>query len=301
MPSDSLNPTPAAVPLALHSLSPGADLDSYLRTISALPILSREEEKALAIRLRLHNDLDAARRLVICHLRFVAHLARTYQGYGLPQADLIQEGNVGLMRAVKRFDPQVGVRLMSFAAHWIKAEMREYILRNWRIVRVATSKAQRKLFFNLRGAKKQATWLSADEAKAVAAELNVSEDEVARMESRLAGADVAFDGLDADDDEDAKAPAHFLTSSSADPADEAGEDIQRTFVRAKLAEAMDQLDDRSRDIIDSRWLRGDKSTLASLSEQYGVSKERIRQLETAALKKIRANFDQNGILAQMVL
>ena len=272
--------------LSLQSLSPGADLDSYVQTISAFPILSPEEEKALAERFYYDNDLEAARQLVLCHLRFVVHLARTYQGYGLPQADLIQEGNVGLMKAVKRFNPEVGVRLVSFAVHWIKAEMHEYILRNWRIVKVATTKAQRKLFFNLRSAKKRLAWLNAAETKAVADELGVPEAEVSRMESRLAGVDVAFDGVDSDDD--SSAPAHYLPSSNADPADLVANEDWLDISRARLGQAIASLDERSRDIIQARWLDEDKTTLMDLAERYGVSAERIRQLEKNALKKLKA-------------
>ena len=272
--------------LSLQSLSPGADLDSYVQTISAFPILSPEEEKALAERFYYDNDLEAARQLVLCHLRFVVHLARTYQGYGLPQADLIQEGNVGLMKAVKRFNPEVGVRLVSFAVHWIKAEMHEYILRNWRIVKVATTKAQRKLFFNLRSAKKRLAWLNPAETKAVADELGVPEAEVSRMESRLAGADVAFDGVDSDDD--GSAPAHYLPSSNADPADLVASEDWLDISRARLGQAIANLDERSRDIIRARWLDEDKTTLMDLAERYGVSAERIRQLEKNALKKLKA-------------
>ena len=272
--------------LSLQSLSPGADLDSYVQTISAFPILSPEEEKALAERFYYDNDLEAARQLVLCHLRFVVHLARTYQGYGLPQADLIQEGNVGLMKAVKRFNPEVGVRLVSFAVHWIKAEMHEYILRNWRIVKVATTKAQRKLFFNLRSAKKRLAWLNPAETKAVADELGVPEAEVSRMESRLAGVDVAFDGVDSDDD--ASAPAHYLPASSADPADLVANEDWLDISRARLGQAIANLDERSRDIIRARWLDEDKTTLMDLAERYGVSAERIRQLEKNALKKLKA-------------
>ena len=274
--------------LSLQSLSPGADIESYVQTISAFPILSPEEEKALAERFYHHNDLEAARQLVLCHLRFVVHLARTYQGYGLPQADLIQEGNVGLMKAVKRFNPEVGVRLVSFAVHWIKAEMHEYILRNWRIVKVATTKAQRKLFFNLRGAKKRLSWLNPAETKAVADDLGVSAAEVSRMESRLAAADVAFDGVDTEDD--SSAPAQYLSSSSADPADAVAEEDWRNLSQAKLAGAIAKLDERSREIIAARWLSDDKTTLTNLADRYGVSAERVRQLEKNALKKLRTSF-----------
>ena len=272
--------------LAVGSLSPGRDLDGYVQTISAFPVLSQEEEKLLAERFYYENDLDAARELVLCHLRFVVHLARSYQGYGLPQADLIQEGNVGLMKAVKRFNPEVGVRLISFAVHWIKAEMHEFILRNWRIVKVATTKAQRKLFFNLRGSKKKLAWLNADETKAVADELGVSTAEVTRMESRLAASDMAFDGYDADDDA-IGAPAHFLADEGSDPADVvAAEDWQRS-AHEQLGAALFGLDERSRDIVESRWLTDDKATLHELAERYEVSAERIRQIEKSALRKLQ--------------
>ena len=274
--------------LSLKSLSPGTDLESYVQTISAFPVLTPEQEKALAERFYRHNDLEAARQLVLCHLRFVVHLARTYQGYGLPQSDLIQEGNVGLMKAVKRFNPDVGVRLVSFAVHWIKAEMHEYILRNWRIVKVATTKAQRKLFFNLRSVKKRLAWLNPAETRAVADELGVSTTEVRRMESRLAGADLAFDGADAEDD--AGAPMHYLPSKEGDPAElVAGENWLETS-SAKLSSAMAGLDDRSREIITARWLRDDKTTLSELAERYGVSAERIRQLERNAMRKLKAGI-----------
>ena len=273
--------------LSLQSLSPGADLDSYVQTISAFPILSPEEEKALAERFYYDNDLEAARQLVLCHLRFVVHLARTYQGYGLPQADLIQEGNVGLMKAVKRFNPEVGVRLVSFAVHWIKAEMHEYILRNWRIVKVATTKAQRKLFFNLRSAKKRLAWLNTAETKAVADELGVPEAEVSRMESRLGGGGCRLRRR-VDSDDDASAPAHYLPSSNADPADLVANEDWLDISRARLGQAIASLDERSRDIIQARWLDEDKTTLMDLAERYGVSAERIRQLEKNALKKLKA-------------
>lgn len=274
------------VPLA--SLSPGKDVDAYLHTISAFPLLSAEEETALARRFFDGGDLDAARQLVISHLRFVVHIARGYQGYGLSQADLIQEGNVGLMKAVKRFNPDVGVRLVSFAVHWIKAEIHEFILRNWRIVKVATTKAQRKLFFNLRGAKKQLGWLTAEETRAVAKELGVPEAEVTRMEGRLAGADVSFEADDDDDDERAVAPAHYLRAQDADPAeivlteDAEGDDLDR------LSLAMERLDPRARSIVSRRWLADEKPTLHELAAEYGVSAERIRQIEQNAMKKLKS-------------
>ncbi len=273
--------------LSLSSFSPGRDLDAYMHTVSAFPILTPEEEKQLAERFYYENDLEAARELVLRHLRFVVHLARSYQGYGLPVGDLIQEGNVGLMKAVKRFNPEVGVRLVSFAVHWIKAEMHEFILRNWRIVKVATTKAQRKLFFNLRGAKKRLAWLTTDETKAVAQELGVSTDEVTRMESRLAASDLAFDGYESDDGDTAGAPVHFLPLEGADPADLVAAENWYENSKDKLTDALAGLDERSRDIIASRWLKSDKDTLHVLAERYGVSAERIRQVEKNALKKLQ--------------
>ena len=273
--------------MKMPSMAPGADLDAYLRTISQFPILSPEQEKSLAQRLQDHGDLDAARELVMCHLRFVVHLARSYKGYGLSQADLIQEGNVGLMKAVKRFDPSVGVRLISFAVHWIKAEMHEYILRNWRIVKVATTKAQRKLFFNLRGAKKTSNWLSVEETTAIANELGVPSIEVTRMESRLSASDMAFDGYGSDD-EVATAPVHYLPSVAPDPADLVADASSDKDMHLRLSTGLAALDERSRDILQQRWLSDDKSTLHELAKEYGVSAERIRQLEKNAMNKLKA-------------
>ena len=275
----------------LNSLSPGRDLDAYVQTVGTFPILTAEQERALAERFYYEKDLDAARELVLCHLRFVVHLARSYQGYGLPQADLIQEGNVGLMKAVKRFDPTVGVRLVSFAVHWIKAEMHEFILRNWRIVKVATTKAQRKLFFNLRSAKRRLAWLTREETQAVAKELGVPTEEVTRMESRMAGADLAFDGHDAEDGD--CAPAHFLSAkglTGADPAEAIAAEQWRKSSRQKLKQALARLDNRSREIVAARFLNDEKLTLTDLANRYGVSAERIRQLEGKALKKMRGCF-----------
>ena len=272
--------------MKMPSMAPGADLDAYLRTISRFPILSSEQEKSLAQRLQDHGDLNAARELVMCHLRFVVHLARSYKGYGLSQADLIQEGNVGLMKAVKRFDPSIGVRLISFAVHWIKAEMHEYILRNWRIVKVATTKAQRKLFFNLRGAKKTSSWLSVEETDAIADELGVPSVEVTRMESRLSASDMAFDGYGIDD-ETASAPVHYLPSAAPDPADLVADASSDKDMHMRLSTGLAALDERSRDILQQRWLSDDKSTLHELADEYGVSAERIRQLEKNAMKKLK--------------
>mgnify|MGYP000296156087 CR=1 FL=1 len=272
--------------MTLPSIAPGADIDAYLNTISQFPILEPEHEKQLAEKFREDGDLNAARELVMCHLRFVVHLARSYKGYGLPQADLIQEGNVGLMKAVKRFDPDVGVRLISFAVHWIKAEMHEYILRNWRIVKVATTKAQRKLFFNLRSAKSSSSWLNQKETQAIAQDLGVSTDEVTRMEGRLSANDAAFDGYGTDEDT-ATAPVHFLASSMPDPADLIAEQDSAQDMSLRLTASLSQLDERSRDILQQRWLSDDKATLHELAAEYGVSAERIRQLEQNAIKKLK--------------
>ena len=267
-------------------------LDAYIGAIHRIPVLAVEDEQALARRFRETDDLDAAKHLVLSHLRFVVHVARGYSGYGLQIGDLIQEGNIGLMKAVKRFDPDHGVRLVSFAVHWIRAEMHEFILKNWRIVKVATTKAQRKLFFNLRKSKKRLGWLNAEEVRAVALDLNVSEREVMEMESRLSGRDIGFD-LSGDDDDDhaPPAPAAYLMAHEEDPSQAYeradSEDNQLELLR----EGMGQLDARSRDIIKRRWLDADsKITLQELADEYGVSAERIRQVEANALKKMRALF-----------
>jgi RNA polymerase sigma-32 factor len=274
--------------LAMNALAPGRNLEAYVQTISAFPVLTPEQEKVLAERFYYENDLEAARELVLCHLRFVVHLARSYRGYGLSEADLIQEGNVGLMKAVKRFNPEVGVRLVSFAVHWIKAEMHEFILRNWRIVKVATTKAQRKLFFNLRSSKKRLAWLTQEETRAVAEELGVSEQEVTRMEGRLAAKDLTYESpVDADDDETATAPVHYLVSNEPDPADIVENADFQADSSDKLHGALIDLDERSRDVIQRRWLVDDKSTLQDLANEYGVSAERIRQIEKNAMKKLK--------------
>jgi RNA polymerase sigma-32 factor len=273
--------------LAMDSLSPGRDLDGYVRTVGAFPILSVDEEKALAKRLYYDNDVDAARQLVMHHLRFVVHLARSYSGYGLPLGDLIQEGNVGLMKAVKRFNPEFGVRLVSFAVHWIKAEMHEFILRNWRIVKIATTKAQRKLFFKLRSNKKRLGWLTDDEAKAVASDLGVEPSVVTQMEGRLAARDMAFDGYTDDESENWNAPAAFLSSEGVDPAELVADQEWQDSSAHALTESMALLDERSQDIVRSRWLGEEKATLHELGAKYGVSAERIRQLEKNAMKKLK--------------
>jgi RNA polymerase sigma-32 factor len=271
----------------LGVLAPGADLNAYVQAVSAFSILSQEEETQLAEDLYYNGNLDAARQLVMAHLRFVVHIARSYNGYGLPLGDLVQEGNVGLMKAVKRFNPEKGVRLVSFAVHWIKAEIHEFILRNWRIVKIATTKAQRKLFFNLRGAKKRLAWLSNDEAEAVARDLNVDVQHVREMEGRLASYDAAFDAGDDDDDEGYVAPAHYLEDKRYDPAMQLeASNWEETSVNG-LELALEKLDDRSRTILQRRWLTDDKATLHDLAAEYGISAERIRQLEKNAMNKIK--------------
>ena len=275
--------------LSLDSLSPGRDLDTYIQTVNAFPVLTPEQERKLAERFYYEDDLSAARELVLCHLRFVIYMARGYSGYGLPQADLIQEGNVGLMKAVKRFNPEVGVRLVSFAVHWIKAEMHEYILRNWRIVKVATTKAQRKLFFNLRSAKKRLGWFSPQEAEAVAEDLGVTPEAVMQMEGRMAAQDAAFDGAAGDDGEDFVAsPAQYLSDDSMNPAEIVAEEDWTEQSMAQLREALGQLDERSQEIVRLRWLNEPKTTLQQLGAQYGISAERVRQIEAKAMKKLRS-------------
>lgn len=272
-------------------LSPGANLQAYIHSVNSIPVLSVEQERDLGERLYYHQDLDAARQMVMAHLRFVVHIARSYSGYGLPQGDLIQEGNVGLMKAVKRFNPEMGVRLVSFAVHWIKAEIHEYVLRNWRIVKVATTKAQRKLFFNLRSHKKRLAWLTNDEVTAVADSLGVEAREVREMESRLTGHDMSFDPSDSDDDESAyQSPSNYLEDHSYDPALQLEASDQTDNDSSSLHEALGELDERSRDILQQRWLSDEKVTLHDLAAQYGVSAERIRQLEKNAMKKLKGSI-----------
>ena len=266
-------------------------VDSYIQAVNAIPMLSAEQERELALRLRLRNDLDAARQLVLAHLRFVVHIARSYTGYGLPLGDLVQEGNIGLMKAVKRFDPDHGVRLVSFAVHWIRAEIHEFIIRNWRIVKVATTKAQRKLFFNLRGAKKRLGWLSQAEADNVARDLGVSADTVREMESRLSGQDISFDphpSADADDDTEGLAPAAYLQDAQIDPAEALEREDWEQQTSNRLAAGLESLDPRSRNIVQRRWLSADKPTLHELAAEYNISAERVRQLESNAIKKLKA-------------
>ena len=267
---------------------PVGSLDAYLERVSRIPVLSREEERELAERFRRHNDLAAARQLVLSHLRFVVHIARGYAGYGLPLGDLIQEGNIGLMKAVKRFDPALNVRLVSFAVHWIRAEIHEYVLRNWRLVKIATTKAQRKLFFNLRRLKKNLAWLTPDETRAVARDLGVSPAEVKEMEQRLAGRDLSFDPTpDADEEEAAFSPAAYLPAPNADPAEQVEAQEWEADSSDRLHSALQRLDERSRDIVQRRWMTEDKATLHELADKYGVSAERIRQIEANALTKLR--------------
>ena len=270
-------------------LAPGANINAYIQAVNAFSVLSAEEENRLAERLFYQEDLDAAKQLVMAHLRFVVHIAKSYSGYGLSQADLIQEGNLGLMKAVKRFNPEKGVRLVSFAVHWIKAEIHEFILRNWRIVKIATTKAQRKLFFNLRSKKKSTSWLTNDEAKAVAKDLDVDVKHVYEMENRLSSYDTAFDAGSNDDDETAyQVPANFLEDNRFDPARQLENDDWNNDSTSRLREAIEQLDERSRIIIQRRWLNDDsKSTLHQLADEFSVSAERIRQLEKNAINKVR--------------
>lgn len=275
----------------VYALVPGANLEAYVHAVNSIPLLTPEQERELGESLYYQQDLEAARQMVLAHLRFVVHIARSYSGYGLPQADLIQEGNVGLMKAVKRFNPEMGVRLVSFAVHWIKAEIHEFILRNWRIVKVATTKAQRKLFFNLRGQKKRLAWLNNDEVHAVAASLGVEPREVREMESRLSGHDMAFDPAADEDDESAfKSPAHYLEDHRYDPAVQLEACDWSDTAATNLHEALAGLDERSRDILQQRWLNEDKATLHELAAKYSVSAERIRQLEKNAMNKLKGSL-----------
>ena len=269
-------------------LVPQGSLEAYIRAANEYPILTAEEEKELAERLYYNEDIEAAKKLVLSHLRFVIHVARGYSGYGLPQADLIQEGNIGLMKAVKRFNPEVGVRLVSFAVHWIKAEIHEYVLRNWRIVKVATTKAQRKLFFNLRKTKQRLGWFNENEVDMVANELGVSPQDVVEMESRMTGADVAFDLPTDKHDEETYAPALYLEDKGSNFAAELENENYEAQATDQLAVALNNLDARSQDIIKARWLDETKATLQDLAAKYNISAERVRQLETNALKKLKS-------------
>ena len=273
------------------ALVPTGNIDAYISAAYQIPVLTPDEERDLAVRLRDHGDMMAARRLVLSHLRFVIRIARGYLGYGLPLPDLIQEGSVGLMKAVKRFEPDMGVRLVSFAVHWIRAEIHEYILRNWRIVKVATTKAQRKLFFNLRSAKKRLGWFTKEEVEGVAAELGVKPETVLEMESRLANQDLAFDGDDSDDDEAPSAPATYLPDMRMEPATALEREDTASDRRERLLNALQDLDTRSKTILQARWLTEKKQTLHELAQQFGVSAERIRQIEKNAMKKLRLQLE----------
>ena len=269
--------------------SPGKDIESYLSSVHAIPNLTKEQEQELALKLYEEDDLDAARQLVIHHLRFVVHIARSYQGYGLPLGDIIQEGNVGLMKAVDKYDPHRGVKLVSFAVHWIKAEIHEYILKNWRLVKIATTKAQRKLFFNLRGKKKSLEWLTKEEAESIASDLNVDVKDVLHMENRLSSNDSSFDApVQTGNDEEVMSPSQYLEDKRYDPevivANEQAEQVNRS----ELVEALKMLDDRSKDILQRRYLSDQKATLHDLADEYEVSAERIRQIENTALKKLKS-------------
>ncbi|MGA1740781.1 MAG: RNA polymerase sigma factor RpoH [Pseudohongiellaceae bacterium] len=276
----------------IDTMVPGRDLNAYITAVNGIPVLTAEEELDLANKYFYHEDLDAARKLVLAHMRFVVYMAKSYSGYGLSEADLIQEGNVGLMKAVKRFNPEKGVRLVSFAVHWIKAEMHEFILRNWRIVKVATTKAQRKLFFNLRGSKKRLGWLSKEEADQVAADLGVDPKAVMQMEGRLGAYDASFDAApDSDDDEAAITPAQYLEDVRYDPARNVEEEDYAESSTDNLYLALEGLDERSKDILTLRWLSDDKATLHELADKYQVSAERIRQLEKNAMNKVKARLE----------
>jgi len=266
---------------------PVGSLDSYIDRVSQIPVLSKEDEIALAVRFRSEADLDAARQLVLSHLRFVVHISRGYLGYGLPMGDLVQEGNVGLMKAVKRFDPTVGVRLVSFAVHWIRAEIHEYVLRNWRLVKVATTKSQRKLFFNLRKMKKNLAWLSEAETAAVARDLGVDVADVREMEQRLSARDMSFDPTPESDEEEAYSPAMYLPASNADPAIEVENEEWEEDSAERLTMALEKLDERSRSILKRRWMAEDKATLHELADEYGISAERVRQVESNAINKLK--------------
>jgi len=276
--------------IALPAQLSAGSLDAYIASVSSAPALTAEQERDLAIRLRDNNDLEAARTLVLSHMRYVIHIARSYSGYGLALPDLIQEGSIGLMKAVKRFDPEIGVRLVSYAVHWIKSEIHEFVIKNWRIVKIATTKAQRKLFFNLRKQKKNLAWLNENEADAIANDLGVDKSAVYEMEKRLSNFDMAFDGHqddNADSDEPVHTPAAFVTKEEHDPASVVEAHNERTHHESQLNTALSNLDDRSREILAERWLTDKKSTLHELADKFQVSAERIRQLEKNAMKKVK--------------
>jgi len=275
----------------MDALSPGGDLQAYINSVHSIGVLTPEEEKKLAEDLYYRNDLDAARKLVLAHLRFVIYIAKSYSGYGLSEADLIQEGNIGLMKAIRKFNPEMGVRLVSFAVHWVKAEIHEYVLKNWKIVKIATTKAQRKLFFNLRGKKKGLEWFTEEEIEQVAKDLGVKPSEVREMEKRLSGSDMSFDPLsESDDDEASFAPSQYLEDEEANPADIFEDQSYSEESTSQLYEAINQLDDRSRDILQDRWLADEKMTLHDLAEKYDISAERVRQIEKNAMKKVKQSI-----------
>ena len=275
----------------MDALTPGGDLQAYINSVHSIGVLTPEEEKKLAEDLYYRNDLDAARKLVLAHLRFVIYIAKSYSGYGLSEADLIQEGNIGLMKAIRKFNPEMGVRLVSFAVHWVKAEIHEYVLKNWKIVKIATTKAQRKLFFNLRGKKKGLEWFTEEEIEQVAKDLGVKPSEVREMEKRLGGSDMSFGPLsESDDDEASFAPSQYLEDEDADPADIFEKESLTEESTSQLYEAINQLDDRSRDILQDRWLADEKLTLHDLAEKYEISAERVRQIEKNAMKKVKQSI-----------
>ncbi|MGI9311188.1 MAG: RNA polymerase sigma factor RpoH [bacterium] len=288
-----ISQTSQPIPISIHAV--GDSLGAYLQAVKAAPLLSAKRERELALRYRDHGDLDAARELVMSHLRYVVKVARGFMGYGLPLPDLIQEGSIGLMKAVKRYDPNRDVRLVSFAVHWIKAEIYDYVLRNWRIVKIATTKAQRKLFFNLRKSRARLGWMKDDEVERLAAELEVEPSAVRQMESRMSAPDIAFDARDNDDDEAYLAPAQRLGDSRYDPAIVVDHSEQERVAREQLTEALRQLDPRSRDIVSRRWLGDDKPTLHQLADEYGVSAERIRQIEKRAMEKMKTSITIDAV------
>jgi len=262
-------------------------LESYIQSVRQIPVLDKSEEQALAVELRDNDDLESARQLIMHNLRFVIKVARGYSGYGLPLADLIQEGNVGLMKAVKRFNPEINVRLVSFAVHWIRAEIHEFILKNWKIVKVATTKAQRKLFFNLRSKKKRLAWMNLAEVTDIATDLGVTNKDVLEMEKRMTGQDIGFDAPNNDDDEKAYYPSQYLQSETVDPSEAAEAQDWQDHTQGLFTNALETLDDRSKDILASRWLVDKKATLEELAKKYGISAERIRQIEASAIGKLK--------------
>ena len=276
----------------LALMGPMGSLEAYISIVNQTPVLSREEERELAYRFQNENDLDAARKLILSQLRFVVHIARTYSGYGLPLADLIQEGNIGLMKAVKKFNPDHGTRLVTYAVHWIRSEIHEFVFNNWKIVKVATTKAQRKLFFKLRNAKKSIGWLTNDEKKLIAKDLDVKPKDVATMEQRFASVDMSYDLGNTDSDEDYISPAGFLPSPDSDPSSIVENDNWLQGKKEQLSTALEGLDNRSKEILMSRWLTDEKVTLKELAKQYQVSIERIRQIEEAAIQELREHLTQ---------